>query len=301
MNARQPKSVVPFDVEWKAAAGGSTGELEGYIASFGTLDLGNDIVQPGAFKKTFADWSRAKAPLPLMVDHDLTHEGVIGVVTAMSEDAYGAKVRARFASNPTAQDVRQKMIELGGSGMSFSYIPIKFRESVRDGQPVRLLDEVKALEATVTWVPMNAMAYAAAKSAVGAFVEDDTFDLASWYKSMAFALQITQPRAKDAAVAELIAEHRINITAADAPDGDVTATAAAEDGTADDDSDNYASRFVRTDVSDDYSSQFVSTAPEPPDEALNDPLAPLESDRFKAAADAAEARILNALGGQSNE
>src|SRR5437763_3570987 len=43
-------------LEWKAAAG-NTGELEGYVSVFGNLDQGGDVVMPGAFRKTLADWS----------------------------------------------------------------------------------------------------------------------------------------------------------------------------------------------------------------------------------------------------
>jgi HK97 family phage prohead protease len=158
-------------VEWKALDGASpdaeTGELEGYISAFGTIDLGGDVVMPGAFRKTFSDWNAARAKMPLLTDHDMTESGVIGVVTHMTEDAYGAKVRARFASDTKAQAVRRKMLDLGGSGMSFTYLVVRSTDGVQEGRRVRFLHEVKAVEATVTWVPMNAQAYATAKSAFG--------------------------------------------------------------------------------------------------------------------------------------
>src|SRR5215468_7890967 len=42
-------------VEWKTTAG-TAGELEGYASVFGNVDLGGDVVVPGAFKKTLNDW-----------------------------------------------------------------------------------------------------------------------------------------------------------------------------------------------------------------------------------------------------
>jgi HK97 family phage prohead protease len=157
-------------VEWKALDGAApdadTGELTGYISAFGTIDLGGDVVLPGAFRKTFQSWNSAKAKMPLLTDHDMTESGVIGVVTSMHEDAYGARITARFSSDEKAQQVRRKMVDLGGSGMSFTYLVVRSTDGVQDGRPVRFLHEVKAVEATVTWVPMNAHAYATAKSII---------------------------------------------------------------------------------------------------------------------------------------
>lgn len=163
MTADIERAQLPASVEWKAAADGS-GELEGYISVFHSEDLSGDIVQPGAFKKTFNDWKGARNPLPLILDHDLTAEGVIGRVTDASEDGFGAKIRARFLTSAKAQDVRQKMLELGGSGMSFTYVPIRSRMGMKGGLPVRYLDEVKVVEATVTWTPLHQSAYAMAKA-----------------------------------------------------------------------------------------------------------------------------------------
>src|SRR6266498_4738884 len=96
-----------FGTEWKAASG--SGELEGYMSVFGNVDQGNDVVVPGAFQKTFREWSRAKIPMPLIADHQLSTEGVIGSVTHMAEDGVGAKIRARFSSIQKAQDIRTNM------------------------------------------------------------------------------------------------------------------------------------------------------------------------------------------------
>ena len=52
-------------LEWKAAQG-SSGELEGYVSVFGNLDRGGDVVLPGAFRKTLADWKGCSQPLPLI-------------------------------------------------------------------------------------------------------------------------------------------------------------------------------------------------------------------------------------------
>ena len=158
---------LPFECEWKTLDG--TGELDGYMSVFGNVDQGGDVVLPGAFKKTFRDWSRAKTPMPLIADHQLSTDGVIGSVVRMAEDQVGAKIRARFSSIAKAQDIRTRMIEGHLSGLSFTYEPIQHSKGVKDGRHVRYLKEVRVFEATVTPFPMNQLAVASAK---GGYYDD---------------------------------------------------------------------------------------------------------------------------------
>jgi HK97 family phage prohead protease len=150
-------------LEWKTAAGGS-GELEGYVSVFGNLDQGGDVVLPGAFKKTLADWRGSKQPLPLIADHDLSADGVIGSVREAKEDPVGLWVRAGFSSTAKAQDIRTKMIEGHLRGMSFTYETVKHYMGQVAGKSARFLQELRLFEATVTPFPMNTLALAAAKA-----------------------------------------------------------------------------------------------------------------------------------------
>jgi HK97 family phage prohead protease len=152
-----------FGVEWKAAAG-DTGELEGYMSVFNNIDRQGDVVLPGAFKKTFADWSRAKAKMPLIADHQLSTDGVIGSVKHMAEDGYGAKIRAGFSSIQKAQDIRLRMIEGHLNGLSYTYEAVRSHRGLFGGKSVRFLDEVKVYEATVSPFPVNELALASAKA-----------------------------------------------------------------------------------------------------------------------------------------
>lgn len=149
-------------LEWKAA--GSSGELEGYASVFGNVDQGGDVVLPGAFKKTLADWSRSRQPLPLIADHDLSTTGVIGSVRQAKEDGYGLWIRAGFSSVPEAQKIRTKMVEGHLRGMSFTYEAVKHYMGQAAGNPARFLQELKLFEATVTPFPMNTLALASAKA-----------------------------------------------------------------------------------------------------------------------------------------
>jgi HK97 family phage prohead protease len=183
--ARQSRSVMreqmTVPVEWKTAAGASPGELEGYASVFGNVDADGDVVLPGAFRKTLADWSRSKQPLPLIADHELTTAGVIGSVKQAKEDGVGLWVRAGFSSDPKAQSVRTKMIEGHLKGMSFTYQAVKHYMGQVAGKSARFLQELKLFEATVTPFPMNELATAAAKAAMSSASINDLPDSAFAY------------------------------------------------------------------------------------------------------------------------
>jgi HK97 family phage prohead protease len=147
--------------DWKAA--GDSGELEGYASVFNNIDDVGDVVLPGAFKKTLDSWSRAKQPLPLIADHQLSTDGVIGSVVRAAEDHFGLKVRARFSSTPKAQSVRTNMLEGHIKGMSFTYEPRRSYPGEKNGRRVRFLQELRLFEVTVSPFPVNELALAGAK------------------------------------------------------------------------------------------------------------------------------------------
>src|SRR5258707_8657176 len=149
-------------VEWKAVSGGP-GELEGHASVFGNIDQDGDVVLPGAFKKTLADWSRSRQPLPLIADHDLSTAGVIGSVHDAREDDIGLRVKARFSSDPKAQSVRTKMIEGHLKGMSFPYQAVKHFPGPFAGKSARFLQELKLFEVTVAPLPVTELARGSAK------------------------------------------------------------------------------------------------------------------------------------------
>src|SRR5258707_14716605 len=168
-------------VEWKTAAGGGTGELDGYVAVFGNVDQGGDVVLPGAFANTLRYWSKQAQPMPLIADHDLSSEGVIGSVHNAREDTTGLRVKARFSSDPKAQSIRTKMIEGHLRGMSFTYEAVKHHLGTVAGKSVRYLQEVKIFEATVTPFPMNTLAVGSAKAAMTSASINDLPDSAFAY------------------------------------------------------------------------------------------------------------------------
>lgn len=157
--------IVPVD--WKAASDdGESGTLEGYLSTFGNTDLQGDVIERGAFAKTVNRVN--KDGIPLLADHNASVRDVLGTIVQASEDSHGLKIKARFASDPDSQAVRQKLLDGHLKAMSIGYEPKEWgiREEA-DGQRVRVLKEVKLWEGSVVVFPANPEALVGAvKSAV---------------------------------------------------------------------------------------------------------------------------------------
>lgn len=156
--------IVP--VEWKAA---SDGTLEGYLSTFGNVDLGNDVVQPGAFDETIKEL-KAGGGIPLLADHVASTSHVLGTIYDAVPDSRGLKIKARFSSAPSAQDVRIKLVEGHVRKMSMGYEAKAYSFQDIEGKgTVRSLDAVHLWEGSVVVFPMNTDAdITRAKSLVGA-------------------------------------------------------------------------------------------------------------------------------------
>ncbi|MFJ5156322.1 HK97 family phage prohead protease [Streptomyces sp. NPDC088353] len=143
-------------VEWKAA-GDDPGSLEGYLSTFGNLDLQGDIIERGAFAKTVNKVN--KDGVPLLADHRPSVRDVLGTIVQASEDSHGLRIRARFASDADSQAIRQKLVDGHLKAMSIGYRPRDwgYREEA-DGTMVRILKEVELMEGSVVVFPANTQA-----------------------------------------------------------------------------------------------------------------------------------------------
>lgn len=287
--------IVP--VEWKAIRGADHGELDGYASVFNNVDLDGDVVLPGAFRKTLTDWSKAKAPIPLTTDHQLSTDGVIGSIASAAEDHYGLRVKARFSSEPRAQSTRLKMIEGHLAGLSFIYEALDHYQGQKGGQPVRFLRELRLYEVTVSPAPRNLLALGSAKATTR-----KGLDFASFTDAVAKASVISFEPARKAALDVLRVTGYQTDDAADPADGQVTAgtDAAADTGTS---AAGTAQR--KAEGAADYAVSFLeSSGPsdgtpgaEPPSKALVDPLAVLDIQSGRDEQDRQAAEIRELLGG----
>lgn len=132
----------------------SSGTIRGYASTFGNVDLGMDVVDKGAFKKSIKESS---AKWPILADHNPSKQ--IGWNFRAEEDENGLYVEGKLDLN--VQDAREKYslaktaMELGAKmGLSIGYMVVK-AEPDREKPMIRHLKELKLFEYSIVTFPMN--------------------------------------------------------------------------------------------------------------------------------------------------
>jgi uncharacterized protein len=125
------------------------GAFEGYASLFGIVDLGQDLVEPGAFKESVT--RRGARGVKLLWSHDPGEP--IGLWEAISEDLIGLKVRGRLNLDVArAREVHALMKTGAVDGLSIGF---KAERSRRDPQTgVRRLMRVDLWEVSLVTFPM---------------------------------------------------------------------------------------------------------------------------------------------------
>jgi len=132
----------------------SKGTIRGYASTFGNIDLGFDVVDKGAFKKSIKE---NKGVFPILADHNPSKQ--IGWNMRASEDDHGLFVEGKLDLNVESAKEKWSLaktaLELGASmGLSIGYMTIK-SEPDRDKPMVRHLKELKLFEYSIVTFPMN--------------------------------------------------------------------------------------------------------------------------------------------------
>jgi len=125
------------------------GEFNGYLSVFGNVDSDNDIVEPGAFKKTLQE----NPVFPLFFHHDSRH--ILGDFTAR-EDRKGLRIHASLEMG--IQEVKDKRLlmkrgVLKGLSIGFEAIKADWKGDVRH------LTEIRLWEGSVVPFASNQEAY----------------------------------------------------------------------------------------------------------------------------------------------
>lgn len=212
--------VVPVSWDLTSKSGQDPGGLEGWASVYNVVDEQDDIVVPGAFRKTLADWRSSGRSIPLSKDHSFDNDSVIGSLSHAEEAPYGLRIRASFASTPDAQNLRTKAVEKHIRGLSI-FGPIFQKDSTtREGRPIRVLKEVGLLQVALTPYPANVLSLTtAAKTAMvaAAVAELDP----RWEEDMRAALRISSPLVRRVAIESLMkARYPDLVTAQAGPAGD---------------------------------------------------------------------------------
>src|ERR1700747_1234703 len=156
--------------EYRFTEGGSNaqGTFEGYGSVFNAEDDYGDLIAPGAFKATLAEYDR-KGTMPQML---LNHGGMgmglfssptadsmmpIGKWTSMSEDGHGLNSKGRWITLDTerAKTIYGAMKEGALSGLSIGFKPKDFTRGVRANEPNRVLKAVHLQEVSPVTFPAS--------------------------------------------------------------------------------------------------------------------------------------------------
>lgn len=128
-------------------------EFEGYGSVFGNVDLGGDVVVPGAFSKSLAQ-HKAAGTLPQMFwMHDASM--VPGKWVEMHEDAKGLYVKGIFANTQLGQETRELVKMNAVRGLSIGY---QTEDANYDKDGNRLLKTINLWEVSPVSLAMNPLA-----------------------------------------------------------------------------------------------------------------------------------------------
>nr|DAU46532.1 MAG TPA: prohead serine protease [Caudoviricetes sp.] len=132
------------------------GVIEAYASIFGNKDSYGDVVMPGAFVDTIAEWAASDNVLPLLYGHDF-HDPYsnIGAVTSAEEDSKGLKIVAQFdMDNPKAKQVFNLVARKRITQMSFAYEVVEGESVTTEDDWHYEIRKVKLYEISV--VPIGA-------------------------------------------------------------------------------------------------------------------------------------------------
>jgi uncharacterized protein len=143
-----PKLVVPLEIKSLKER-----EFEGHGSVFGNVDLGGDIVLPGAFKRTLAQHKKAGTLPQMFWMHDPAL--VPGKWNAMDEDNRGLAVAGELAETQLGRDMRTLANMKAVRGLSIGY---QIKDADYDDDGNRLLKEVDLWEVSLVSLAMNPLA-----------------------------------------------------------------------------------------------------------------------------------------------
>lgn len=87
------------------------GIVSGYFSAFGMVDSDGDIMMPGAFKRSIADWGpNGKGRIKHLLNHDPSKP--LGKIMELDEDEYGLRYVSKVGTHSLGKDF-VKMVESG--------------------------------------------------------------------------------------------------------------------------------------------------------------------------------------------
>jgi hypothetical protein len=130
------------------------GSFSGYGSVFGVKDTYDEIVMPGAFKRSLAQ-HKADDTMPKMLwQHDWDYP--VGVYTVIREDERGLLVEGKLLKDEVQKAREAHALLKAGAldGLSIGYVPLAWRKNEED-KDILELTEVDLWEVSIVTFPAN--------------------------------------------------------------------------------------------------------------------------------------------------
>jgi len=143
-----------FDFALETKSLDEAGLFEGYASTFGNVDLGGDVVEPGAFIESVVKARNERRTIPMLWMHQ--QDKLLGRWTDIAEDAKGLYVKGKL--NLATSEGREKYEHLKEKeigGMSIGYGLPSGGVEFDDKRRVRRLKKIDLREISLVTMPMN--------------------------------------------------------------------------------------------------------------------------------------------------
>lgn len=167
------------------------GTFEGYGSVFGNKDLGNDVIERGAFLKSL----KRRKPQNVKLLYQHKSDMPIGVFDEIREDEHGLVVKGRLALKTQAGAEAYELLKMGaldGLSIGFRVNPKEVSYDKRGNK--RIIKEVDLMEVSLVTFPMNPQATVRS-------VKGEEISIREWENGMRDAFSLSRSEAKMAAKA----------------------------------------------------------------------------------------------------
>ena len=167
------------------------GTFEGYGSVFGNKDLGNDVIERGAFIKSL----KRRKPQNVKLLYQHKSDMPIGVFDEIREDDHGLVVKGRLALKTQAGAEAYELLKMGaldGLSIGFRVNPKEVSYDKRGNK--RIIKEVDLMEVSLVTFPMNPQATVRS-------VKGEDISIREWENGMRDAFSLSRSEAKMAAKA----------------------------------------------------------------------------------------------------
>ena len=165
------------------------GRFEGYGSVFGNKDLGNDVIEKGAFMQSL----KRKKPHQIKLLYQHKTDMPIGVFEEIKEDGHGLMVKGKLALQTQAGKEAYELMKMGaldGLSIGFKVNPdmVKYDKRTRK----RIIKEVELMEISLVTFPMNPKATVRS-------VKASEISIREWESGLRDAFNLSRSEAKVAA------------------------------------------------------------------------------------------------------